>query len=120
MMARKDELGVSDWRARILANVEALPESQAEGPKTVRANIPFGPLGMVQRAARKRGVAISSYLKRSVYAMAAHDLGLPLSDFLARDSRISKHTNLGFDDPSGTRFGQWEIDRLVGEEDEDD
>ena len=47
--------------------------------------------------------------------MAAHDLQIPLTHLLERDPRMARDTGFSVPDPDGTRFGFWEIERLVGE-----
>jgi hypothetical protein len=74
-----------------------------------------GALGLVQEAARVRRLSTAAYLRRCALAMACHDLDIPFSDALARDSRLSRETGFAVDDPDGTKFGRWEIERLVGD-----
>jgi len=75
-----------------------------------------GALGMVIKAAKGRRMSLAAYLRRSALAMACHDLGVPLSDALKFDPRVTRESGFAVDDPDGTQFGNWEIERLYGEE----
>lgn len=120
-MARRKE-GVTDWRARMLADVAALPARTAsyDHPDAIAVPVDFlmGPHGMLLGAARRRRVSVVAYVRRAAYAMVAHDLGIPLTELTLRDPRMSRETGFGVRDPEATKFGEWEIASLVGEGDD--
>lgn len=105
-----------DWRDIVRADVAALPRSSGGDEMTVTVMAPPSTMSLLRQAARARRMSVSSYVRRSAYAMACHDLQIPFAEVLARDPRVARETNLGVLDPDGTAFGRWEIDRLVGEE----
>lgn len=58
---------------------------------------------------------MAAYTRRAVMAFAAHDLGVPLSELVGHDPRMSRDTGLSMPDPDGKRFGAWEIESLFPE-----
>lgn len=107
-----------DWRASVAAAVAELPTAQRRGATDaapVAIDILPGAYGAVLTAARARRVSVASYVRRAALAMAAHDLQVPLAHLLERDPRMARETGASMPDPTGTRFGFWEIERLVGE-----
>lgn len=114
-MARKkrDEI---DWRERVRASVDALPESRASGG--LKLIVDFLPSGYsaLREAAKRRRMSRAAYVRRAVYAMVAYDLGLPVTDLLQRDPRVARETGLGISDPDGTKFGSWQIESMAGQE----
>lgn len=103
------------WRESILAAVDDLPGT-VDQATTIYVDMMPGANGILIEAAKTRQVAVGAYIRRAALAMACHDLGLPFSDALERDPRISNSRNSPIPDPDGIRFGPWEIERLVGEE----
>lgn len=106
---------MTDWRDSLRASVADLPRT-TDRATAVQADFLPGAHGIIIEAAKARRVAVASYLRRAALAMACHDLGIPFSDALERDPRISNLMGAGIDDPEGIRFGAWEILRLVGED----
>lgn len=109
-------------RASVHAAINALPERRtSKRPDSVKAQTDFllAPYGAVVLASQARKMSLAAYVRRATYAMAAHDLGLPLSDLLERDPRVTRETGFAIDDPDGVKFGHWEIERLIGEADHD-
>lgn len=103
----------------VLAAIAALPErreSKVPTAEKVATDFDGGGYGIIVEAAKIRRLSLSAYLRRSAYAMACHDLDIPFSVAMARDSRVSRDTGVPFPDPDGTRFGVWEIEGLVGED----
>lgn len=101
------------------AEIAALPRvktSRRATTVTVATDYRLGAYGIVIEAAKARRMSVATYIRRAAYAMACHDLGVPLSDALTRDPRVARETGVAFSDPEGTRFGEWEIARLYGEE----
>ena len=104
--------------ATLKAAIAALPKTRGgENTETVGATTDFrvGTFSIVIEAAKARKMSVGGYLRRAAFAMACHDLGLPLSEALSRDPRITRDTGYAALDPEGTKFGPWEIERLVGE-----
>lgn len=102
----------------VLAAIAALPERRvSERTDAIKSTVDFlsGAYGAVRLAAKIRRLSPAAYMRRAVLAMVAHDLELPLSDLIERDPRMSRESGFAVEDPQGTKFGQWEIERLVGE-----
>lgn len=106
---------MTDWRDSVRASVADLPRT-TDRATAVQVDFLPGAHGIVIEAAKARRVAVASYIRRAALAMACHDLGIPFSDALERDARISNLMGAAIDDPDGVRFGAWEIERLLGEE----
>lgn len=121
-MARKKAPEI-DWRERVRADVAALPARRVtDRPSSIKAQTDFliGGYGLVLQAAKARRVSLPAYIRRAAYAMACCDLGIPLAEVLQRDPRMSRETGLSISDPQGDKFGPWEIEKLVGEEGDDE
>lgn len=106
-------------KASLKAAIDALPArrvSQATDAIKSQTDFIFGAYGIVVEAARGRRLSVAAYIRRAAYAMACHDLGIPLSEALERDPRMARETGFAVADPDGTKFGRWEIAALVGEE----
>jgi hypothetical protein len=104
----------------LLAAIAALPERRTtDRPGTVKASTDFlpGAYGIVVEAAKGRRMSLAAYLRRAAYAMACHDLDLPLSDALSRDPRVTRESGFAVDDEEGVKFGPWERGSLKGVED---
>lgn len=103
-------------RASILADIDALPPRRTgKRPDIVKVQTDFLEEGhqIVLEAAKDRRVSLPAYIRRAAYAMACQDLGIPLQAALDRDPRMARDTGLSVPDPTGERFGQWEIEGLV-------
>lgn len=108
-----------DPRAAIKARIDAIPAKAAAGESAlVSQNVDFRrpTFGMLIEAAKLRRLSVQSYMRRAAYAFAAYDLGLPLSDALDRDPRVTRDTGHRLEDPTGTLFGPWEIEKLAGDD----
>jgi len=102
------------------ADIDALPRARrSERVNAVRVEIDFllAPYSIVRVAAQERRLSVAAFVRRATYAMACRDLGLPLSEALERDPRVARENGFGVNDPEGTIFGPWEIERLRGEGD---
>lgn len=97
------------------AAIAGLPRSGSGRGVGVTTDFLPGAIGMVHEAARARRMTSAAYMRRAALAFAAHDLGLPLSDALERDPRVTRETGFSVRDPEGTKFGHWEIEGLVDE-----
>lgn len=108
-----------DWLATLRAEVNALPNSDTgPGDPVSAGQIDFipGAYGAVMRAAGERRISVASFARRATYAMAAYDLRIPLQDLIDRDPRMTRNTGFAVPDPKMTRFGLWEIERLIGDQ----
>lgn len=108
-----------DWLATLLAEVNDLPDADnGPGDPVSAGQVDFipGAYGAVMQAAAARRISVASFTRRAAYAMAAHDLGIPLQDLITRDPRMARNTGFPVPDPHMKRFGLWEIERLVGEQ----
>jgi hypothetical protein len=108
--------------ASLKAAINALPGVRGgDNPDTIQASTDFrtGSYTLVIEAARLRKMSVGGYLRRAAFAMACHDLGLPLSEALSRDPRATRENGFAAQDPEGTIFGLWEIERLIGEVDDE-
>lgn len=113
-MSREDRL------ASLEADIDALPRTRrSERVNAVRMDVDFllAPYSIIRAAAHERRLSVTAYVRRATYAMACHDLGIPLSEALTRDPRVARENGFGVDDPEGTIFGSWEIERLRGGQD---
>lgn len=108
-----------DWRDIARADIDALPQSRRpREADLVKASTDFrlGAVSAVQQAAAARGVTLSAFIRRAAYAMAAHDLGIGITELTSRDDRMANASGVSMPDPRGDRFGEWEIERLRGED----
>lgn len=108
-----------DWRAIVRADVAALPPRRGgDDAETTKLNtdLRLGAFSIVREAARLRRISIPAFVRRAALAMACYDLGLPFSDALREDPRVTNLNGFPIDDAAGTRFGVWEIAALNGEE----
>lgn len=104
-----------DWRATLMAEVAAIPESggsKADVVGAVEIDFLMGAYGAVLQAAAARRISVPAFTRRSAYAMAAHDLNIPLADLIAIDARMTRDSGIPFPDPEMRRFGAWEIEAL--------
>lgn len=104
--------------ASLLADIDALPATRRNRRRDIiPSDTDFLPraYGVVLEAARVRRLSLAAYIRRAVYAMACHDLNLPLSEVLEIDPRMSRETGFPVDDPEGRKFGPWEIEKLKGQ-----
>lgn len=110
------ELTLEERKDALRAAIAALPATP-ERPERLGSSVQLSRrvYKTIARAATARRMHLSSYIRRAAYAMAAKDLGIPLSDILALDPYVSRETGHRVSDPKGTKFGPWEIDRLVEE-----
>lgn len=108
-------MATEDWRDIVRADIAALPDRRgtedAEATK-VTADLLPGAYSIIREAAKVRRVSLSAYVRRAVLALACYDLGLPYSDAMRADSRITNMSGFPISDPDGTRFGAWEIAAL--------
>jgi hypothetical protein len=117
-MARPPKPG---GREAVLAAIAALPASRQDKPQDsvkIWSDFKNGAFGIVVQAAKVRRISLASYMRRATLAMACRDLEIPLSEALIRDPRIARDTGTPIPDPEGVKFGPWEIEKLVGEPDE--
>ena len=106
-----------EWIDSMLASVNELPEPRGTRPKnafTVSADFLPGASGAILKAAAARRLSPTSYVRRAALALAAHDLGIPLTEILQRDPRMARPTGHPVPDPHGDRFGPWCITGLTG------
>lgn len=107
-----------DWRKALQAEIADLPDIDSQRRSdTIGLEVDFipGAYGTVREAAKIRRVSNIAFVRRAAYAMAAHDLGIPLMDIISRDPRMVRDTGQSMPDPELRRFGLWEIERLLGE-----
>lgn len=111
------ERSLEERRASLLAAIDALPRTSAGPNESIPVTVVLKKhaRSVVLKAASARRLSISAYMRRAAYAMACHDLGLPFAAILEIDPFVSRENGRRMRDAGGTKFGQWEIDRLVGE-----
>lgn len=116
-MAAQRGMSREEFWDSLQADIDALPTVEDKRRRGIPMNTDALPAAhsVVVEAARSRKMSLSAYVRRAAYAMACRDLGLPLAEVLERDPRVSRDTGLALSDPTGTRFGRWEIERLVGD-----
>lgn len=110
-------------REMLLAEIAAIPArrtTMADDAIKVQVDFLDTAHGIVAIAARMRRMSVAAFIRRAAYAMACHDLDIPLSDALTRDPRVARENGFPVSDPEGRIFGRWEIEKLVGEEAESD
>lgn len=115
-MPKRGESG--SWRESMKAQINSLPTAaSASRPEAVdiRLDVLPGAYGAILQAASARRVTVASFMRRAALAMAAHDLEIPLRELVERDPRMARDINMGVDDPTGRRFGAWEIAELYPE-----
>jgi hypothetical protein len=68
----------------------------------------------IRSAARARGLSLSAYCRRAIFAFAAFDMGLNPADLLAMEGRTAAATQRSLDavDRQGQGHGRWRIVRL--------
>lgn len=111
-------LSFEERKASLLAAIDALPASKHSPDERLPTMVLMrkDPRSLVLKAAAARRMNLSAYLRRAGYAMACHDLGIPLSEVLAMDPFVSRENGRRMRDAEGTKFGRWEIGSLVGED----
>lgn len=115
MARRAPGLSPEDRVKSLLADIEALPARRTgKRADIVKVQTDFVDSGheIIVQAALDRRISIPAYVRRAAYAMACHDLDIPLSTALERDPRMARNTGLSVPDPAGNRFGPWEIESL--------
>lgn len=110
------ELSPEERRKSLLAAISSLPPSSNAGRRMFKTPIPEDAAILVGRAARGRRMTVESYLRRAAYAMAAHDLDIPVTDILEIDPSVTRRESVVVQDADGSRFGSWEIEGLVEDE----
>lgn len=85
---------------------------QGRTSRTVEAEEEF--FQLVFRAARKRGINVTAYIRRSVAAMAAHDLGIDITDITRHSAKPTpQHTvNRVRTQDMCEGYGKWRIQEL--------
>lgn len=112
-----------DWRDVVKADVEALPESILRVPAgsvAVNVRLKGDVYALLDQAAKKRALLPSSYARRAVLAMLAHEMGVPLAELTAMEPALARDTGYAISTPDPEAFGPWEIATLVAEEVDDD
>lgn len=74
----------------------------------------------IVKAARKRGISISGYIRRATAAMAALDLGIDPVEIFEKDVAITPIGRIGAlpsKDLDGTLYGTWEVVHAEAEPD---
>lgn len=108
-----------DWRETMRADIDSLPQSrrprEADLVKT-QTDFRLSTISAVRQAAASRGVTVAAFIRRATYAMAAHELGIGITELTSRDDRMANASGFSISDPLGDRFGEWEIELLRGEE----
>lgn len=110
-----------DWRTLVSDAVSARAHETAKrshggSAKTSVSRVGFSPRVMpyLVRAAQLRGISIAGYIRRSVMAHVAMDLGLNPIDIFREDLAIGPTGRGGRADGrtmdlDGTRYGQWKV-----------
>lgn len=97
---------MTDWQERVMSGIAenqhptttrssyggACFESEFKGslsPTRVHLDLAF--VGLIDRAARTRDVNRSSYMRRAIAMMIAHDLGMDIRDVLWHSPAIGRH-----------------------------
>lgn len=103
-----------DWRDIVRADVASLPSSGGEpGERSATTTFRLPVFRMLLEASRQRRLSPAAYVRRATMAMICHDLGVPLSEAVKHDPRMSRENGYPVLDESGTGFGPWEIDSLM-------
>ncbi|QNJ55517.1 ribbon-helix-helix DNA binding domain protein [Microbacterium phage Phinky] len=123
-------MGGANWRditkdAVAARAAESVKNSHGSVRNSVSSRVSFSPrvIPFLVRAAERRGISIAGYIRRSVMAHVAMDLGLDPIELFKLDLAIgptgrggaTKMTNLDLD---GARYGQWKVrpDESAGSE----
>jgi hypothetical protein len=110
---RRPRLSAEDRRASLLADIDALPTSRrGDRPGVVRQEVDFvlAAYSAVRAAAALRRLSVSAFVRRAAYALAAADLGLPVTDLTKRDPRVARENGFAVDDPDASTFGSWDVE----------
>lgn len=101
-----------NWRETVKATINAMPPtvSSTKDAHMINVRVPMAVLEALAEAAKGRRLSLNAFLKRSAYAMAAHDLGISVAEFLNADEYVSRDTGAPVKDLSGVTFGPWGID----------
>jgi hypothetical protein len=121
-MARRVKSLASDPLARreaVKASIAALPASHASAERRVTIAMPPEVYARLLRAATQRRMSVTAYVRRSAYAMMAHDLGIRVADIFEVDPTVGRDSGGPVPDADGSRFGSWVIVSLDGEEVQD-
>lgn len=117
--------GVSDpedpnWEANLLAMVARSPGKRGRAdkrPGRISAFVDPEFMDLLHRAADRRGMAYAAYIRRSIAAFIASDLGLPLSEVTQYAPAVlptgGKYTPLNKERPKtvddGMGYGDWGV-----------
>lgn len=106
-----------DWRSLV---DQAMAERQkSQDRRSLAINIPPEWQGMINRAAAGREMTLTAFLRRSMMAFVAHDLGLDYFTIMEGEPTVvgfdrKKHKSRG--SGRGRGHGLWEIEYLKGED----
>lgn len=106
----------SSWRERAADALTAAEPPEYRRVRTVSINWPGRFQVLALRAAKARGISLSSYARRAVMAFVVHDLGLDWDEVMRDESPLRLHgehnTNETVKQPRGEGFGPWRIGGL--------
>lgn len=103
-------------KASLKAAIDALPKSSSKDSRRLVVDIPEKLYVKLRKVALAREITPTTYIRRAVYAMMAHDLHIPVARLFRDDPSVKRHTGSVIMDPRGTKYGLWEIDRLVDDD----
>lgn len=106
------------WQEDVEAELERNALDRPKRKNGTEVRMPVEHLALVNMAARQRGIARSSYMRRAILAMAIYDLGLQWSQVMRNEDPLRSYTETagGSGDrvmkPRGKGFGSWIIESL--------
>jgi uncharacterized protein (DUF1778 family) len=111
---------VSDWRERIVEQVEATTSKRKR--LSISVNVDAEQHRLIQEACRRRGISMTGFMRRAAMSFTAHDLELVWDEIMADEQGVKPFAEIG--DPaqfrgnvplaSGKGFGEWQIGELHG------
>lgn len=97
-----------EWQQRLEQSID-----DANLPRyLIQARIPEEYRPLIVRAAVKRGIPPSAYIRRALLAFVAHDLDIDFLELAIAEPAITESPNLPPKRFRGRGFGSWKIRKL--------
>lgn len=117
---KRTDRSVSDWRERIVEQVEANTGKRKR--LSISVNVDAEQHRLIQEACRRRGISMTGFMRRAALAFTAHDLSLVWDEIMADEPGIRPFAEVGdsaefrgkVPPAAGRGFGEWQIGELHG------
>lgn len=107
----------TNWRDLTVGSVQMAVETDGRLPvRNMRVKWPMEWMSLLNRAARKRNITVTGYMRRAIMAMVCHDLGLEWFATMEPEPNVQPGRPAASNPPvhlAGEGFGPWRIVRVV-------